>query len=119
MLTTLNNSAFSPEFAATQLPEFGSELVANSQIKSCCEFPNQKLGIPVCQHHILGFSQIKMSLYIRKDIKIHAGPTEAKNFKSQLEKQKTSIKENNPPNWKKRKSPKSNESNSKPEEGEP
>jgi hypothetical protein len=60
-----------------------------------------------------------MSLYIRKDIKIHAGPTEAKNFKSQLEKQKTSIKENNPPNWKKRKSPKSNESNSKPEEGEP
>jgi hypothetical protein len=31
-------------------------------------------------------------LYIRNDIKIHAGPTKAKNFKSQLEKQKTSIK---------------------------
>jgi hypothetical protein len=60
----------------------------------------------------LGFHKSNI-LYIRNDIKIHAGPTEAKNFKSQLEKKKQ------PTKLEKRKSPKSNESNSKPEEGEP
>jgi hypothetical protein len=35
----------------------------------------------------LGFHKSNI-LYIRNDIKIYAGPTEAKNFKSQLEKHK-------------------------------
>jgi hypothetical protein len=82
LLTTLNNSRFSLEFAAIQIPELGSELVANSRIKSW-EFQFANITF-------LGFHKSNV-LYIRNDIKTHAGPTEAKNFKSQLEKQKTSI----------------------------
>jgi hypothetical protein len=71
-----------------------SKAAVNSRIKSW-EFQFANITF-------LGFHKSNV-LYTRNDIKIHAGPTEAKNFKSQLEKQKTSIKKKQPTKLEKKK----------------
>jgi hypothetical protein len=71
-----------------------SKAAVNSRIKSW-EFQFANITF-------LGFHKSNV-LFIRNDIKIHAGPTEAKNFKSQLEKQKTSIKKKQPTKLEKKK----------------
>jgi hypothetical protein len=66
----------------------------------------------------LGFHKSKYPLH-QERYKNPCGAYRSKELQIPIRKPKNFNKKNNPPNWKKRKSPKSNESNSKPEEGEP